>query len=887
MPTTWPFSGCFVVEQGGKCLPLVRLDAHVVVTGSCYRTTLKQTFASPPGPRGLGQVRYDFPLYDGVSVVGFSCIIGRRVIKGLVQERKAARKTFDDAISRGETAGLLDQDARAADVFTASLGCVQAGEKVETEILYLGQVEHDFQEDALRLTLPTCIAPRYGQGRLLDTPSGGKISITVDIEMAGESSVSTIQSPSHPISVKIGTISESPDDTLSLRRASASLSLLTAELEKDFVLMVAATGLNTPVALLETHSFFPNQRALMATLVPRFNISVEMPEVVFVCDRSGSMFMGIQDMVAALQILLVSLPLGVRFNICSFGSKHEFLWPSSQAYNQDRVDEAMSYVGNFDANYGGTEMSQPLEETFKRRCGDMSLEVFLLTDGKIMEQEELFQMIAKQVIDSDHTIRVFALGIGDCVSSALIQGVARAGNGFAQMVSEGEKMDKKVIRMLKGALTPHVHDYELQVNYEDEDYELVEDMTVGPSTCNDVEADQSRLAEPQTSREPISLFNPDIGDGELETTRAPLGDQGRLPELNQPHYLQTPFKIPTLVPFNRTTVYVLLSDSTPNREPKTVLLKGNSAHASLSLEIPVTKLTATGTTIHQLAARKAIQELEQNGGWVSRATDAQGLLLRKELERKGQFDQVVQREAVRLGMRYQVAGKWCSFVAVEESTGQGEDRAGTLAEFEVVHREKTPSASYGCFSVPMMAAAFSGPALFLQGQGGRGGLFQAGTRRSQHDEGDNSSDSEVQGFGFMDDGPVAASVGYRVTDGKESGGRIVSDANKCLSGLALLQTFVGSWSWSEALETIIGLTKEKALELGAVKMTESDDDGAKVLATVCVVVFLKRKLTQEKEVWEFMEKKAEAWLELHSGAQAAELEASLVKAVDGTGLLDG
>ena len=43
---------------------------------------------------------------------------------------------------------------------------------------------------------------------------------------------------------------------------------------------------------------------------------------------------------------------------------------------------------------------------------------------------------------------------GNSVSSALIEGVARAGDGFAQSVGEGETLDGKVIRMLRGALTP-------------------------------------------------------------------------------------------------------------------------------------------------------------------------------------------------------------------------------------------------------------------------------------------------------------------------------------------------------------------------------------------------------------------------------------------------
>jgi hypothetical protein len=40
------------------------------------------------------------------------------------------------------------------------------------------------------------------------------------------------------------------------------------------------------------------------------------------------------------------------------------------------------------------------------------------------------------------------LGIGGGVSSALIEGVARAGCGFAQMVTDNEQMDSKVVRMV-------------------------------------------------------------------------------------------------------------------------------------------------------------------------------------------------------------------------------------------------------------------------------------------------------------------------------------------------------------------------------------------------------------------------------------------------------
>ena len=63
-------------------------------------------------------------------------------------------------------------------------------------------------------------------------------------------------------------------------------------------------------------------------------------------------------------------------------------------------------------------------------------------------------------------IRVFTLGIGSGVTSALIEGIARAGKGFAQTVVEEEKMDKKVVRMLKGAFLPQISDCAMDLKYE-------------------------------------------------------------------------------------------------------------------------------------------------------------------------------------------------------------------------------------------------------------------------------------------------------------------------------------------------------------------------------------------------------------------------------------
>ncbi|KAI8722646.1 hypothetical protein NCS52_00408900 [Fusarium sp. LHS14.1] len=679
--TVMPSCGCYIwVENARKYLPQVQVKAHTAILATTSRTNLTQTFVNPNKTNAIDELRYIFPLYDGVSVVEFTCTIGSRVIKGVVKEREKAKQVYEEAKAQGEIAGLLEQSLESADVFTTTIGNVPAGERIQVDITYLGELKHDAEVDGVRFTIPTHIVPRYGTALSLGDGSNvirdEGIAFSIDAEMPQGSSIKSIQSPSHPISVNIGTTSTTESEEPSLRRASATLQQNATFLEKDFIVQVVATNIGEPSAILETHPTIPNQRALMTTLVPKFKLPSEKPEIVFVCDRSGSMGGTIPDLKAALEIFLKSLPVGVKFNICSFGSHFSFLWDRSQTYSKDSLDKALRHIKSFDADFGGTEMYQPVEATFKKRYTDMNLEIFLLTDGAIYDQDRLFELINDNVAESKGSVRVFSLGIGSGASTSLVEGVARAGNGFAQTVGHGEKMDKKVVRMLKGALFPHITDYSLEIKYEkadasaddDDEFELVEKVSDGLK----IDVQEVKATEKTSeSKQPISLFDRSVDDdNDTDMTDAPDVDSkyDHLPAVPIPRYLQTPGEIPPLFPFNRTTVYVLLSDATPDQRPKSVLLKGTSRHGPLELEIPITTLAEKDSVIHRLAARKEVKELEEGRGWITHAKDSSGKLFKEKHD--GQFSDLVEREAVRLGVTYQVGGKWCSFVAVEEKDGE-------------------------------------------------------------------------------------------------------------------------------------------------------------------------------------------------------------------------
>jgi hypothetical protein len=170
----------------------------------------------------------------------------------------------------------------------------------------------------------------------------------------------------------------------------------------------------------------------------------------------------------------------------------------------------------------------------------------------------------------------------------------------------------------------------------------------------------------QPNAKPISLYDPESRE---EHPKANESNFAGLPKLDRPKILQTPQEMPPLYPFNRTCVYLLLASEASHLKPKTVVLKGTSPQGPLELEIPVQFRNEGDAMIHQLAARKAAKELEEGRGWVSEATvDEAGTLAKDKYP--AQFALLQRREAVRLGVEFQVGGKFCSFVAVEANDAE-------------------------------------------------------------------------------------------------------------------------------------------------------------------------------------------------------------------------
>lgn len=71
--------------------------------------------------------------------------------------------------------------------------------------------------------------------------------------------------------------------------------------------------------------------------------------------------------------MVQSLPFGSKFNIVSFGSRHDFMFETSVEYNEENLKKALDKLKDFRADYGGTEILSPIRSVIEDKKVDLSL----------------------------------------------------------------------------------------------------------------------------------------------------------------------------------------------------------------------------------------------------------------------------------------------------------------------------------------------------------------------------------------------------------------------------------------------------------------------------------------------------------------------------------
>ncbi|XP_019222942.1 von Willebrand factor A domain-containing protein 5A isoform X5 [Oreochromis niloticus] len=406
-----------------------------------------------------------FPLPGDAAVCHFSAQLGQTQIVAEVKEKQKACEEYDDALSSGQQAFLLEESDQSPDIFSLRVGSLPPGESASIRLEYVTELAVQ-ADDGLRFCLPAVLNPRY-------QPQGSEgagvqvTSVPASLVPYSLSFSARVSSP-RPVSKVESNCSLDPLQYLNTDQTQATVKLAAGhKFDRDVELLIYYQDAHQPTAVVEAGQASAEPGSLMGEPVVMVSLYPEFPqslmsskasrgEFVFLMDRSGSMnYTRIRSARDTLLLLLKSLPMGCYFNIYSFGSRYEHIFSTSVKYKQKNVKIALTKIEQMEADLGGTEILEPLKHIYSQPCiPKQPRQLFVFTDGEVGNTKEVIDLVKK---NSD-SHRCFSFGIGEGASSALINGMAKEGGGHPQFITGTDRMQPKVMQSLRFALQPAVVD---------------------------------------------------------------------------------------------------------------------------------------------------------------------------------------------------------------------------------------------------------------------------------------------------------------------------------------------------------------------------------------------------------------------------------------------
>jgi Ca-activated chloride channel family protein len=453
-----------VVGRHGKPspdLPLTEVSVQVRITGSLARTQLTHVFSNPyPDPL---EAIYSFPLPHQAAVTALNMKIGSRVIHGIVQEREAARKTYEKARQAGQTASLVEQ--QRPNVFTQWVGNIRPGEKVSIVLTYVTNV--DRRDGAYEMAIPTTIGPRYLGDRSNDGGQEARLALSgpvrsardaaprlnVEVNLTTGMPIRMLNSPSHPFDIRGGSL-EVGQVMYIMRGVHAP--------DRD-VLLTWRTAAAEPKMSLLTHRDAQGNGTFLLQVEPPWPPAPEWTaprELIFVVDCSGSQEgAALEASRAAVLKALDSLREGDTFQIVRFEETSSSFASAPVEATAAQVAAAKTHVRSL-VTGGGTELAAGLQASLGLPPDPSRLRIVaFFTDGQIGNEREVISQVRRLLGPA----RLFMFGCGSSTNRFLIDQMARVGRGAAEYLAPGEDAAPVVDRFERSIARQAVTDLALSL----------------------------------------------------------------------------------------------------------------------------------------------------------------------------------------------------------------------------------------------------------------------------------------------------------------------------------------------------------------------------------------------------------------------------------------
>merc|ERR1712013_245157 len=452
-----------ILEEPQLRAPLKSIDVTATSCGPIAHNTIKFQYKNTNST--AIQSKFISPVNSQSSIYHLSATVGGRTIIGKVQEKKAAQKTYDDAVASGKSAVLAKESKEASDIIELELGAFGPNEEAEVTIREVFEMKLAKGGSLFQYKFPTSLFVRYGEESVTSTASqNAPTEYVLNFKLTSHAGVDKI-SPKKWLGNEVTGSSFAFQGNRKVFEKDHDVVL-------DLVLASSYKGVKMTenwhdLSIINTEEQKTDEMIMLSSFlvhVPKTPIS-ELPakEYVFVVDCSGSMSgERIQSAGKTLQLLINSLPVGSFFNIVRFGSSYESLFREPKEYNKANKEIAINLAETLSANLGGTELYECLKSVVecKRHIAEYKRQVFVLTDGGIDNQEATLKLVSKH---AKHN-RFFSFGIGSGCSTGLVNGLADAGMGSASFITDAgrfewekqENLSSICIKSLMASASQHI-----------------------------------------------------------------------------------------------------------------------------------------------------------------------------------------------------------------------------------------------------------------------------------------------------------------------------------------------------------------------------------------------------------------------------------------------
>lgn len=463
--------------KGGEAsldpLPLKATSAKVAIAGVVAEVKVTQVYRNT-GTKPLEAI-YVFPGSTRAAVHGMTMRIGERVLRAQIKARDQARADYEAAKAQGRSTSLLEQ--HRPNVFQMSVANILPGDEIRVELAYTELLAPT--EGTYSFVYPTVVGPRYA-GRAGTASSTGEPWVANPYTHAGEKPAATFD-----LELKLAAglpIQRMACDTHRTAiaytgRAEALLRLDPSEAQggnRDLIVKYQLAGTAVQSGLLLHQGQDGNAFLLMAQ-PPRRVAPKDLPprEFVFIMDVSGSQ-MGFPIEVS--KVLMKEMIQGLRpqdlFNVMVFEGSSAFWSPNgSQHATPEATAQALAFV-RAQGGGGGTELAAAMRKALALpRLPGISRTFVVSTDGYISADGQVFDLIRRNLGSAN----LFTFGIGSSVNRHLIEGMARAGQGEAFVVTKPEQAAAEAERFRAYVSAPVLTNLKLTTNgFQVEDLEPVQ-----------------------------------------------------------------------------------------------------------------------------------------------------------------------------------------------------------------------------------------------------------------------------------------------------------------------------------------------------------------------------------------------------------------------------